>query len=353
MEKAGFAQTIKVTREWQHIGIEFWSEVEEPDACLTFELGDELSPVEISEVRMGSPLFELYRLDCRARAKGRVVPQPDDVNAVRVEIDELPVRKPSAVQLVVGHDVLQAGEIYVLAVCLRSTSSRYVMVSMSQASSPWEVLGLCERLKISPDWSTHIIEFKATGGGDARLYFDLGQDQALVDIRFASIFPASSRPHHYWTFGEARCDLEFPADRPTSVRALVTPSESPTDQCVQLCIPDIMIRSHSRYAVTFRAKADEPRDVGFGVGKNEMPWDDLGIYHIVGIGSSWKPYYYEFVANDNCDNARLVFDVGQSNIPVEFEDVKVNPLHREEYEMYVSRSDSRTTFKQRQGIEPN
>ena len=340
-EGLGFHQKIQTTSDWQHVGVDFWSHADEPDASLRFDLGGDAIAVEISDVMVGSPLFVLHRLSCQEGAKARVTRLPEDNSAVRIVTDELPTLEPIAIQLTAGHLPLRAGQDYTLAVSLRSAEPREVRVLVGQASPPWGLLGLCEVIQVSTDWSMHIFDFKATGGGESRLYFDMGQDQSTVDIRYASVFLAKSRMHHSFAIPGVQCELKFPVDHPTSVRVIATPDQSPTDQGAQVFNPDLKIMKYMRYSVSFVARADVPREIGFGVGRNSEPWTDLGIYHKVGVGRSWQPYYYEFIGNEDCDNARILFDVGRSNVPVEFAEIMIHPMNRE---AFVSSSDSRTTF---------
>ncbi|MBX9654750.1 sulfotransferase [bacterium] len=331
-EGLGFAQKFHVTPEWQHIGVRFTPHSDEPFASLRFDLGGDTTAVEISPIKVGSPLFDLNQLSFGEGASGRVTLCPDDASAVRVNIDALSGSDPTDVQLTAGHSFLQAGQYYTLAVRLRAAESRTVRVSVGQTISPWELRGLCQDIDVSREWSTHLLDFRATAGGESRLYFDLGLSAATIDFSFIYMFPSSDRIHQYTAHDGARCELEFPEIESGSVRATVSTSEKKSAEDVQLFISNVRLEAMHRYRITFQARADMTRDFGFGVGRNEEPWDDLGIYHKVIAGRIWQQFYYEFLATEDCDNARVLFDIGQSSTPIEIRDVAIDRMKRSEYE---------------------
>ena len=235
-----------------------------------------------------------------------------------------------------GYVDLLAGKDYTLAFCLRSAKPREIHVSVGQSPSEREQLILRHKVEIASEWSTHFFEFHSVEEGAARLFFELGQDQAQVDIRYAIIFmgnPGSIISQHLKGL-DANWNSRSIVRHRSCARA--TPNANAADQCVQIFLPDILIRRLARYRVSFRARADAPREIGFGVMRNEPPWNDLGIYHHIGLGRSWKPYYYEFVSIEDCDNGRILFDIGQSSIPMELEDVMIARMNIEDYEVCVS-----------------
>jgi hypothetical protein len=331
-EGLGFAQKFHLTPEWQHIGVRFTAHSDEPLASLRFDVGGEQSAIEISPMKVGSPLFDLNQLSCGEGASGRVILCPDDTNSFRVMIDKSGGNDPTSIQLTAGHLLLQVGQDYTFAARLRSSESRTVRAAVGRAMDPWELRGFCQEIEISQEWSTHIFDFRATAGGESRLYFDLGQSSAAVDFSFVNLFPSSNRIHHGLSHNGARCELEFPDTDINSVRALISASENKVAEDVQLVVPNKRLKGQRRYRISFEARADATRDFGFGVGRNEDPWEGLGIYHKVMAGRAWQPFYYEFIPTADCDNARVLFDVGQSDTPIEFRNLLLQEMKRSEYE---------------------
>jgi len=331
-EGLGFSRKVQVTPEWQHLGVRFTAHSDEPLASLRFDLGGDTTSIEISPMKVGSSLFDLNQLDCHHGTSGRVELCPDDASVVRVTIEELPTTEPTAIQLTAGHLLLQAGQRYVLAARLRASEPRPVQISVGQATEPWELRGLCQVIDLLNEWSTHIFDFLATVGGESRVYFDLGQSSATVDIRFVTLFPAANRIHQFFLQNGAGCELEFPESEPSAVRARAKVSEMKNGEDIQLTIPGIKLKGEGRYRITFRARGDFAREFGFGVGRNEEPWNDLGIYHKVIAGRSWNPFYYEFIANEDCDNARVIFDIGQSSTPIEIANFLIEEMKPSAYE---------------------
>ena len=82
-------QVYPLAQEWEHLAVDFSPKSDQTAAVVRLDLGDQFSPVELSDLRFGSPLFELYRLDCRLGSTARVVPLIEDTRGVRIAIDEL------------------------------------------------------------------------------------------------------------------------------------------------------------------------------------------------------------------------------------------------------------------------
>ena len=77
----------------------------------------------------------------------------------------------------------------------------------------------------------------------------------------------------------------------------------------------------TRYSVSFRARAAEPRPVGCAVGNNHDPWMALGEYHEHVVTREWTPFWGAFTGLADDPDARLFFDLARSEAWVEISDV--------------------------------
>ena len=123
-----------------------------------------------------------------------------------------------------------------------------------------------------------------------------------------------------------KASLVFPPDKPEQVRIIIDRNETKTRHDIQLNKPKLSVKSDQRYIILFRARADRPRGLTFGFAKDHEPWDGLGLFRDVGLTSEWQSFRGEFIPPMDDDNARIHFDVGDSDAAVEISDISLNSL---------------------------
>ena len=96
---------------------------------------------------------------------------------------------------------------------------------------------------------------------------------------------------------------------------------------IQLAQAPLKVKSQHRYRLTFRARADGPRNVELGFAQNHDPWTGLGLYKSFVLNPGWQKFEEEFVATADDDNAQILFNLGGNAISAEFADVKLS--HKE------------------------
>ncbi len=72
------------------------------------------------------------------------------------------------------------------------------------------------------------------------------------------------------------------------------------------------MESGKRYLLGFRARSNLPRQIDFGLARAYEPWDNLGIYSSARLDRGWQRFEVEFVPTADDDNARILFDLGDS-----------------------------------------
>jgi len=91
----------------------------------------------------------------------------------------------------------------------------------------------------------------------------------------------------------------------------------------------LKLRGGGYYTLTFRARADKPREFSFNVGQAHDPWKLLGLNRTAGLAGEWRTFRAGLLAADDDDNARVNFAVGRSGEAVEIADVELRPGGRE------------------------
>jgi glycosyltransferase involved in cell wall biosynthesis/SAM-dependent methyltransferase len=115
-----------------------------------------------------------------------------------------------------------------------------------------------------------------------------------------------------------QASLEFQPDNPDMVRIAIRKAATGISSDIQLSERRLTSKANHRYVVNFLARADCSRTIFVGFGKARAPWNNLGFYTKIELTSEWESFEADFIATENDDDARIHFDVGDSNIPVEF-----------------------------------
>lgn len=89
------------------------------------------------------------------------------------------------------------------------------------------------------------------------------------------------------------------------------------------------LKNHQYYTLSFRARADQPRSMSYGVMQDESPWKNMGLSGSVKLSKDWQSFRAGFLANADEDAARLSFSLGGAQPSVEINDVSLAPGGRE------------------------
>jgi hypothetical protein len=120
----------------------------------------------------------------------------------------------------------------------------------------------------------------------------------------------------------ATARLKFAPDGSEQLRVDLDRQEAALPWHVTLTKASSMI-SGRQYGVEFHARADAPRTLVVAVGRNEPPWDALGLYQHVSLGTSWAAVHLAFTATDTTSNARLYFPAAGHSPALELADVRL------------------------------
>lgn len=321
-ELVGACHEVELDERWRPIAGSFVADRDEANARLLFDIGQDSAAVETTGLMFGSSLFCLNRLDVHGASSARVLPLPCGSNGARVEIEHLADRKPETIQFVAGCFDIDESAWYSVAFRARADRPRRIAVVVGEDRSPWETAGAYQRVSLSPEWRTFFYTFRSTKEGPARVYFDLGEDDGPVEISDVAVAAAESHLNDLFERNGARCSVNFPTSEPGVIRLAVAPGERAAPDDVQMFIANRSIEAGKRYFASFQGRADAPRNVGFGVVRGRTAWEGVGLYYTVGVGTQWKPYYYEFVAESDAHDVRVLFDLGDSAAPVEIKEVR-------------------------------
>ncbi len=117
--------------------------------------------------------------------------------------------------------------------------------------------------------------------------------------------------------------LVYEAGEVESVRVEIARSVSAQPYDTQLNLPGFAVEGGEEYSLSFEARADEERNVGYGLALARSPWSNLGLYGNATCNREWRRFEERFKARSDADDARVHFDLGCDTTSVEFRAVAI------------------------------
>ncbi|MEE4287637.1 MAG: cellulase family glycosylhydrolase [Mariniphaga sp.] len=95
---------------------------------------------------------------------------------------------------------------------------------------------------------------------------------------------------------------------------------------VQLQRGNISLQAGKKYRYSFKAKAETTRSMTSYIGMSQNPWSAYSGYNGVTLADTFAVYTFIFDANTTDNSARMVFDMGNSDIYITITDIKVEEV---------------------------
>jgi endoglucanase len=95
---------------------------------------------------------------------------------------------------------------------------------------------------------------------------------------------------------------------------------------VQLQKGNISLQAGKKYRYSFKAKAESARSMTTYIGMSQNPWSAYSGYNGVTLADTFAVYTFIFDANTTDNSARMVFDMGNSNINISVTDIKIEEV---------------------------
>ena len=114
--------------------------------------------------------------------------------------------------------------------------------------------------------------------------------------------------------------LDAPPERPGLLRVQIVRADVPTPSNIQLNGPTIVVKAGATYELSFRARADGPRNIAFGLTTTGTPPKAAGSGDAA-VGIDWRDFSESYVTAADDANARVHFDLGANHESVEFQHV--------------------------------
>ncbi len=136
-----------------------------------------------------------------------------------------------------------------------------------------------------------------------------------------------NRKYRLRVAGESSAQLILPENSRDLVRITIKRISPDMASNIQLNLPVYSVVAGRKYTIQFRARADHPRRIIAGFARDHDPWTGLGFYKLFQLTEKWQTFREDFIVSSNDENARIHFDLGDSDISVEFSSVELrNPI---------------------------
>ena len=121
-------------------------------------------------------------------------------------------------------------------------------------------------------------------------------------------------------------ELDWLSRDPETLRVQIERLENRVGWCVQLNRAPVSLRSGRCYLLRFEARSDRPRQLAIGVSRNYEPWDNLGLFTKLDLTPEWRLFELDFVSSSDDDNARIHFDLADSDVSVEISKLALSSM---------------------------
>ncbi len=99
---------------------------------------------------------------------------------------------------------------------------------------------------------------------------------------------------------------------------------------IQLAKTGIALKAGKKYRVTIKARAAAQRDITAYTGMNRANWTAYSDYNTLSLTTTTKEYTYVFDMKSDDSDARIVFDIGLSDVDVYFESIVLESVELQE-----------------------
>jgi PKD repeat protein len=227
---------------------------------------------------------------------------------------------------------IENGATYDVSFEAYAAASRQILPYVAMRSSPWTTYGGYQAVTLSTAKQTYNYSFTMNHATDpdARIVFDLGNSN--TDVYFDNMILTKRKPSNMVFNGEFShgvCGWDFfvfsPAEASCSVRngeyvmSIANGGSNGWDVHAQQS--PLLIENGSTYHFSFDAYAASTRQIIAFVAMSEDPWTIYGYQELM-VSTAKQNYSYSFTMNHATNpDARLVFDVGVSDIDVYLDNI--------------------------------
>ncbi len=335
-------RTYSLTGGWTSYLYFFRPSQSDPAGQIRFELGASEAdvdmrgikltrrPIQTSLEKMTASARLPYRwtLGVPAESKAKVT----EDRTVSVRIDKNTSKEPWELNIHRAGYQFEAGREYIVRFRARASQARTVEFIALRDRAPWTYVLPPEEIPITTEWQEFEFPLESEEGEPrGMVQFNLGASDADVQIEAFQVTTSGDEPTiDAFRFRRSNWQLAlYDKNRARLIRPLhggsvyrVEIDQAPTLERwhINLMYSPIRIIDARDYLIRFRVRAEGERIVSFRLDETSTG-KNLGLVKLIPIRSSWQEIEVPFRSRGDTNDARLIFELGGSDIDVELSNI--------------------------------
>ncbi len=331
-----------VDQTWQSLESQFLAPTS-GTAKLQFEFGLWTVPCELADIRLEAPrkehptelLPDRWRLETAAEAQAHLEQTGESPTALRVVVESVPGPEPWHVRLVQNQIGLTQGNRYRLRFRARADAPRSVGYSLL-STRPGTYLGLFGESPVGASWSDYEIPFTAEADDPgASLSLNLGGTPGAIELDSLQIVATARRWPSELVPDLWRLDLPpgvegrlvLPARSNDVLRAEFARQADTAPWQIGLKQPGLALRGAVRYRLSFRARADAPRQMPCLILASQASQPLMEDQFA--LTPQWQTHSVTFTSPRTDEAATLVLNLGGEDPAVELAELQLREEPKE------------------------
>ncbi len=335
--------TYSLTGSWTSYLYFFRPTQSDPAGQIRFELGSSEADVDVKGFKLtrrpiAEPLAELasapYRwsLGVPAESKAEVLEDRTLTGTVSVRISKNTSKEPWELNIHRAGYQFEAGREYLIRFRARAARSRTIEFIALRDRAPWTNVLPPEEIPITTEWQEFELPLESVEGEPrGMVQFNLGASDVDVQIEAFQVAASEVEPtidafrfrRSNWQvalFDKNSAKLIRPLHGGSVYRIEIDRAPTLERWHINLMYSPIRVIDARDYLIRFRVRAEGERVISFrldetATGKN------LGLLKLIPIGSSWQEIEVPFRSRAETNDARLIFELGGSDIDVELSNI--------------------------------
>jgi hypothetical protein len=337
------ATSFDLKGNWTSYAFRFRPSASEPAGRLQISLGASEADVEMRDIKLerraipptlperaNSP--PLWTLSAPAETRAKVAEDRNELGTLSVEIGQDTTKNPWEMNVHRAGYTFDAGKEYVARFRARASEARQIEFLALRDRTPWTLVAAPEAIPLTTRWEDFEIPFSPIQNEPrGMVQFNLGGSAAGVQIERFDL--AETKPdqdidqfrflRNAWSLTvapENRAQLERPIHGGSAFRIRIDQALTLERWHINFLYSPIRIIEARNYLLRFRVRGDGDRVISVRL-DDSATGNSLGVFKLIKITPSWQEVEIPFRSLGETNQARLIFELGGSDIDVELANV--------------------------------
>jgi hypothetical protein len=335
--------TLELSTAWTSAIYFFRIQGAEASARIQMILGQSSASVDFKEIKltrrpMADPVPQLaqapprWTLGMPPGFEGRVSQDRTKQETLSVQTNQSTPKDPWQINIVRAGYTFRAGQEYVARFRARAAQPRVVEFLARRDRAPWTMVAPPEEIPISTQWETFELPFECLADEPrGMVQFNIGQANTPLQIEGFELFelppPENLDQFQFrrntWRvacFEGNEAKLIRPIHGGSVLRIQIDRAPTLERWHVNLIYAPVKVADARDYVLRFRVRAEGDRVLSFRLDDSKSG-ESVGLFKLIPVSASWQEIEVPFRSIRESNDARLIFELGGSDIDVEVSNV--------------------------------